>query len=210
MSDLLALVAAYLIGSLSLARLAAAAQGIDITAGGSGNPGATNAARLLGRKTGAMVLVGDLLKGVVGAALGAWLIQGNGLIQDNGLIQGNGLFDGDLGGWLGGAAAVLGHCYPIWHRFNGGKGVATAAGMILFQSWILSLILTVVWAIVIRVSKVSSIASLTVVVLAIPGVWIASQSAVAAGIMAGVSALVIARHRDNISRLRAGSEGTIA
>jgi glycerol-3-phosphate acyltransferase PlsY len=190
--DLLAVVAAYLIGSVSLARLAARGQGIDITAGGSGNPGATNAARLMGRKAGALVLVGDLLKGVAGAALGSWLIGG------------------DLGGWVAGAAAVVGHCYPVFYRFKGGKGVATAAGMILFQTWILSLVLTIVWAVLIRVIKISSVASLVVVVLAIPGVWFVTESAVATTVMAGVTLLIIARHRDNISRLRFGSEDTVA
>lgn len=192
MIDLLAVVAAYLIGSVSLARLAARGQGIDITAGGSGNPGATNAARLMGRKAGALVLVGDLLKGVAGAALGSWLIGG------------------DLGGWVAGAAAVVGHCYPVFYRFKGGKGVATAAGMILFQTWILSLVLTIVWAVLIRVIKISSVASLVVVVLAIPGVWFVTESAVATTVMAGVTLLIIARHRDNISRLRFGSEDTVA
>ena len=192
LTAVLAVLAAYLIGSLSLARTAARAQGVEITEEGSGNPGATNVARTLGRQTGALVLVGDLLKGLAGGVLGA------------------GLIEGELGGWIGGAAAVLGHCYPVFYRFRGGKGVATAGGMILSQSWLLTLALTVVWALMIRVFKISSVASLVIVGLAVPGVWLATRSVGATAIMAGVALLILLRHRENLARLRDGNEGSIA
>ncbi len=191
MNTLVAIAVAYLIGSLSMARLAARTSGIDITSVGSGNPGATNVARSLGKTTGAVVLVGDLLKGVAGSLLGLWLI-------------------GDVvGGFVGGAAAVVGHCLPVWYGFRGGKGVATAAGMVMVNVWVVGLVLTAVWAMLIRVVKISSVASLAVVALAVPGVWWVTRSGDATLIMAGVAALIAWRHRANIQRLLAGSEGTV-
>lgn len=191
MNTLVAIAVAYLIGSLSMARLAARTSGIDITSVGSGNPGATNVARSLGKTTGAVVLIGDLLKGVAGSLLGLWLI-------------------GDVvGGFVGGAAAVVGHCLPVWYGFRGGKGVATAAGMVMVNVWVVGLVLTAVWAMLIRVVKISSVASLAVVALAVPGVWWVTRSGDATLIMAGVAALIAWRHRANIQRLLAGSEGTV-
>lgn len=191
MNTLVAIAVAYLIGSLSMARLAARTSGIDITSVGSGNPGATNVARSLGKTTGAVVLIGDLLKGVAGSLLGLWLI-------------------GDVvGGFVGGAAAVVGHCLPVWYGFRGGKGVATAAGMVMVNVWVVGLVLTAVWAMLIRLVKISSVASLAVVALAVPGVWWGTRSGDATLIMAGVAALIAWRHRANIQRLLAGSEGTV-
>lgn len=191
MNTLVAIAVAYLIGSLSMARLAARTSGIDITSVGSGNPGATNVARSLGKTTGAVVLIGDLLKGVAGSLLGLWLI-------------------GDVvGGFVGGAAAVVGHCLPVWYGFRGGKGVATAAGMVMVNVWVVGLVLTAVWAMLIRLVKISSVASLAVVALAVPGVWWVTRSGDATLIMAGVAALIAWRHRANIQRLLAGSEGTV-
>lgn len=188
-----ALVLAYLVGSISIARLATRASDIDITTVGSGNPGATNVARTLGKKAGAAVLVGDLLKGVIGSVIGLWLIPDGGIEA----------------GFLGGAAAVVGHCLPLWFRFRGGKGVATAAGTLVVNVWVLSLVLTLVWAVLIKTVKISSVASMVVVVLAVPGVWIATQSTQATLVMAGIATLIIARHRDNIARLMAGREDTV-
>ncbi len=193
MSTVFGLILAYLVGSISLARLATRSAEVDITAVGSGNPGATNVARALGKKAGAAVLVGDLLKGVIGSLLGMWLISDGGIEA----------------GFLGGAAAVVGHCLPVWYRFRGGKGVATAGGMLLVNAWVLSLVLTVIWAAMIRTVKISSVASLTVVTLAVPGVWVTTGSTGATVVMAGVAVLVVARHRENIARLLAGSEGKV-
>lgn len=193
MSTFGALVLAYLVGSISIARLATRATDIDITTVGSGNPGATNVARALGKKAGAAVLVGDLLKGVIGSLIGVWLIPDGGIEA----------------GFLGGSAAVVGHCLPLWFRFRGGKGVATAAGMLVANVWVVSLVLTFVWALLIKTIKISSVASLVVVVLAVPGVWIETGSVLATLVMAGVATLIIGRHRDNIARLMAGREDTV-
>ncbi len=141
LGGVLVVVAAYLLGSVDFAVLVARAEGIDIYSVGSGNPGTANVLRTMGRGAAAMVMAGDLLKGVVAAAAGQ-LITGEIVI-----------------GYAAGAAAVLGHCFPIWHRFKGGKGVATGAGMILWLAWPAFIVLVVVWVAVVAITRISSIAS---------------------------------------------------
>src|SRR5665811_1328428 len=112
----LALLGAYIIGSLDFAVVVGQANGVDIRSVGSGNPGTSNVLRTLGRGPAAMVLVGDTLKGVIAAAVG-WLAAGTG---------------GDPAleplAYAAGFLAVAGHAFPVFHRFKGGKGVAAAAG----------------------------------------------------------------------------------
>ncbi len=183
-------VAAYLVGSIDFAVLVVRAKGLDIYDLGSGNPGTANVARNLGWKAAAPVLVGDVLKGAVASAVGLW-------VGTPALALGAGL------------AAVLGHCFPIWHRFKGGKGVATAGGAVIVVSPILGLALLVIWAALARLVRISSVASMTVAILCVPGLAIAGQRGWAltwAGVMA---LLVLARHRSNIARLISGKENSL-
>jgi len=189
--EALSLVAGYLIGSIDFAVLAARLKGIDIYAEGSGNPGASNVLRVIGRGAGAMVLVGDLLKGVAGAALGE-LVGGSELV-----------------GFAAGGLAVAGHCFPVWHRFRGGKGVASTVGVLLWAIPWLGLGLALIWAAIVGVTRVSSFGSLAIVTLAIPGVWLWAEEAWSAAIMAGISLLVVVRHKDNIRRMLGSGERTI-
>ena len=183
MSETVALVVGYLIGSIDFAVLVARGKGVDIYAEGSGNPGASNVTRTIGRTAGALVLVGDLLKGLGAAAFGE-------------LIGGS-----ELMGFAAGGMAVAGHCFPLWHRFRGGKGVATTMGVLWWTIPWLGLGLSVVWAIVIGATRVSSYGSLTLVTLAIPAVWLWAEDAWSTAIMAGISSLVVFRHIDNIKRM---------
>ena len=109
--DIAAIVAGYLLGSVDFGVIVPRLLGVDIYGTGSGNPGATNVLRTMGRKEAALVLLGDLAKGVGAAALGSWA-------------------GGPVIGFAAGLAAVVGHCFPVWHRFKGGKGVAAAGGMV--------------------------------------------------------------------------------
>ena len=191
MTEALSLVVGYLIGSIDFAVLAARLKGIDIYAEGSGNPGASNVSRVIGRGAGALVLIGDLLKGVAAAAFGE-LVGGSELI-----------------GFAAGGMAVAGHCFPVWHRFRGGKGVATTVGVLLWTiSW-LGLGLALIWAAIIGVTRVSSFGSLTIVTLAIPGVWLWAEDAWSAAIMAATSLLVVVRHKDNIKRMLGSGEQSL-
>ncbi len=191
MPEALTILAGYLLGSFDFGVLMARRRGIDIYSVGSGNPGASNVSRVLGRQYGALVLLTDTGKGLAAAALGE-LVGGSELV-----------------GFAAGAGAVVGHCFPIWHRFRGGKGVASAGGMMLWTIPGLGLALGLIWAAVVAATKVPSLGSLTIAVLAVPGVAIWARHGWSAAIMAAVSLLVISRHRGNLGRLVRGEERTL-
>ncbi|HEX2367646.1 MAG TPA: glycerol-3-phosphate 1-O-acyltransferase PlsY [Acidimicrobiia bacterium] len=195
----LVVVAAYLLGSVDFAVLVARAKGVDIYSVGSGNPGTANVLRTVGRGAAAMVMGGDLLKGVVAAAAGQ-LITGDIVI-----------------GYAAGAAAVLGHCFPIWHRFKGGKGVATGAGMVLWLAWPAFILLVVVWVVVVVLTRISSIASVAGAILVVPSIALSAgvelidpPPQAAYVITAAMALLVIIRHIPNLRRLLRGEESTVA
>lgn len=183
-------VASYLIGSVSMAVLVARARGVDIYELGSGNPGTANVGRNLGWQAAATVLVGDALKGVIAAAAGLVLVDAT-------------------VGFAAGLAAVVGHCFPVFHRFRGGKGVATGGGVVLVLAPLVALVMAGVWALLARVFHISSVASLAVVLLSLPGVWLVGYEGWAllwAGLMV---ALIVWRHRSNIARLVRGEENVL-
>ncbi len=190
----IALIGSYLIGSLDFAVVISKAHGVDIHEVGSGNPGASNVLRTLGRGPAAMVFLGDALKGVIAAAIGMLAAGRTGM---------------DFlapTAFAAGLVAVVGHCFPIYHRFKGGKGVATGAGVILFTLPIVAGVLTLVWVMLARMFKVASIASLVAVLLAVPlALWqgVRGWSLVALSAMLG---LIVWRHTPNIKRMIGGSE----
>ena len=181
------LVPAYLLGTFPTAILVGRRSGRDPTLEGSRNPGASNAYRTMGRRAGALVLVGDVCKGALAA--GAGLATG-----DRGIAVGCGL------------AAVLGHVLPATRRFHGGKGVATAGGMALVLLPVPALVLVVVWAVVAKASGTASLASMAIAVglPVLAAGWGRPAPEVAA--FATCGALVLLRHRENIGRLRRGEE----
>ena len=185
-----AVVAGYLIGSVDFGVIVPRLLGVDIYDIGSGNPGTTNVLRSMGKGTAAVVLTGDFLKGLAAAALGA--------------AAGT-----EATGFAAGSAAVLGHCFPLWHRFKGGKGVATAGGMVLWMSPVLGSILTIGWALVTLVAKRASIASLSVALVLVPGLAIVKVRGWSLIWASAASLLILYRHRDNITRLLSGLEHTI-
>jgi glycerol-3-phosphate acyltransferase PlsY len=189
----LALVGAYVIGSLDFAFVVARAKGVDITTVGSGNPGTSNVLRTLGRGPAAMVLLGDLLKGVIAAAIG-WVAAGGGDVAYEPLA------------WAAGFLAVVGHAFPIFHRFKGGKGVATGGGVLFFIVPLVAVFIGIVWAVVAKVWKVASVASLLGLVLTIPGVLLSGVRGDSLIWFSAMLALIIWRHRPNIQRMLSGSE----
>jgi glycerol-3-phosphate acyltransferase PlsY len=185
-----AVVAGYLIGSVDFGVIIPRLRGIDIYASGSGNPGASNVLRTMGKGTAAVVVLGDIGKGVAAAALGDLL------------------FDAPTG-FAAGAAAVAGHCFPVWHRFRGGKGVATTGGMTFWLEPVLGVVMMFGWAGLVGLTKRASIASLVLILAYVPalaGFGHRGWSLVWAGC---VSVLVLARHHGNIRRLLTGSERTV-
>jgi glycerol-3-phosphate acyltransferase PlsY len=162
---------------------------IDVRAFGSGNIGATNVNRVLGRKLGAATLLCDVLKGLLCVSLAKILLPGE-TVQH---------------AWVG-FGAFIGHCFPIYLKFHGGKGVATALGVLLPLSLATALAGVFSWLVVARVSRISSLAAL-VSALLIPFFcfYFEKQWAVPA-IVSLMMGIVILRHKENIQRLKAGKE----
>lgn len=181
---------AYLLGTFPTAILVGRQQGRDPTQEGSGNPGASNTFRTMGRRAGALVLVGDLGKGVMAALAG--LATGNRAI-----------------GVACGLAAVLGHVAPVTRRFRGGKGVATGAGMAAVLLPVPALALAAVWAVATKVTGAASAGSLAVAVGFPIGALAVGRPVGEVAAFAACGLLVVARHRDNIGRLRRGDEPSL-
>lgn len=183
-------VPAYLLGTFPTALVVGRREGRDPTQEGSGNPGASNAYRTMGRRAGALVLAGDLCKGAVAAGVG--LASGN-----RGVAVACGL------------AAVVGHVLPVTRRFRGGKGVATAAGMTIVLLPVAAVVLAVSWVVLAKVSRTASAASVAIAV-ALPVAAVAhGRGLVEVAAFATCGALVVIRHRGNIDRLLRGEERTL-
>jgi glycerol-3-phosphate acyltransferase PlsY len=188
----LALLAAYLVGSIDFAVIVGRMHGVDIHQEGSGNPGTSNVLRTLGKVPAAMVFIGDTLKGTVGAAMG---------------MVASGVPDPQVHwAFAAGLAAVIGHCYPVFHKFKGGKGVATGGGVLLFTVPIVALIDIAVWAVIVRLTKTASIGSMVLVVITIPLLMWQGVEGLALLWVALIIAVVVWRHRGNIRRMVSGSE----
>jgi glycerol-3-phosphate acyltransferase PlsY len=173
---------AYLLGTFPSASLIARANGIDIRAVGSGNPGASNVTRSLGWRKGVWVFALDAAKGALAAGIG--------------LAAG-----GRPGGYVLGAAAIIGHVFPIWSRFRGGKGVATGGGILAVLDPITFVAVVVVWVVLMRTTRKASVASIVSVAVVPVGVAIEQRAwweVVAVIVLGG---LVMARHLGNIKRL---------
>jgi glycerol-3-phosphate acyltransferase PlsY len=185
-----ALIIAYLLGSIDFGVIVPRLLGVDIYEHGSGNPGASNVMRTLGKKAGAAVMVADALKGLLAAAVGVWLVSY------------------PIGFWCG-LVAVIGHVFPIWHRLRGGRGVATAIGAVLFLEPWFGLILAIGWGGTVALTKTASLASLGAMVLYVPGYAVFGWRGWPLVAAAATAGLVIARHSDNIRRLVSGREQTV-
>ncbi|MDX1469592.1 MAG: glycerol-3-phosphate 1-O-acyltransferase PlsY [Acidimicrobiia bacterium] len=196
MELVLALLAAYVIGSINFAVFVARMHGVDIRQEGSGNPGMSNVLRTVGKVPAAMVLAGDVVKGVAGAYAGL-------------IASGTTDF---LSPWAfaGGFAAVVGHCYPIFHKFRGGKGVATGAGVALFTMPVVAAIVIAGWFLMVRVMKLASVASLIAVAASVPlALWQGIGTEALIWFLATI-VLIVWRHKANIERVFSGSEQKVS
>jgi glycerol-3-phosphate acyltransferase PlsY len=189
MSLLLALALGYLLGSIPfgvlLTRLTDAG---DLRKIGSGNIGATNVLRTGRKGLAAATLLGDMLKGTVAVLLARWW--------------------GPDAALAAGAGAFLGHLFPVWLGFKGGKGVATYLGVLLGLAWPAALAFAAIWLTVAFVSRYSSLSAL-VAAAAIPLLFLTYGQWREAALFAVLSAALIAKHHENIRRLIAGTEGKI-
>lgn len=194
--DIILLIAAYLLGSVPFGLIIAKCKKIDIRSQGSGNIGATNVTRVIGKKLGALVLMLDLLKAVLAVLLAREFTSSFEITA------------------LCGAICVLGHIFPIWLKFKGGKGVASTLGVLLAISPIIGIAAILTWMLAFKLFKISSLSAL-IAMISLP-IW--------AGILyltgqipyltlpylcGFLGAIVIATHHENIARLLKGNERKI-
>ncbi|UIF86773.1 glycerol-3-phosphate 1-O-acyltransferase PlsY [Cupriavidus sp. UYPR2.512] len=196
MANLLFALAAYLIGSVSFAVVVSKLMGLpDPHSYGSGNPGATNVLRTGNKKAAVLTLIGDALKGWLAVWLAARFGPAYGL-NETGLA-------------MVALAVFLGHLFPVYHRFAGGKGVATAAGILLAIDPILGLGTLATWLIIAFFFRYSSLAALVAAIFAPFFHVLMNGVDVMTGAIFVISVLLIARHRQNIAKLLAGKESRI-
>ena len=187
------LVIGYLLGSISTGVvISKALSKTDIRMHGSGNAGTTNMLRVLGRKAALLTFIGDMLKGIIAVFIGKWLVGG------------------ELGGLLGVVGAVLGHYYPLYFGFKGGKGIATSFGSLLFVFPVQALLAFTVFLILVGITHYVSVGSVAAAIVlpllvvftrfAQPQLWI---------ITACIGASVVWRHRANIQRLMNHTESKL-
>jgi acyl phosphate:glycerol-3-phosphate acyltransferase len=178
---------AYLLGTFPSADVVARRRGVDVTAAGSGNPGASNTFRLLGWRAGVLVFAMDAAKGALAA--GAGLVVA-----------------GDAGAYILGVAAIVGHMFPITRHFKGGRGVATGAGVLLVIFPWLTLASVVLWFAVVLITHKASLASIAVAIAFPIAVALTGNSWADVVVIAAVALLVLARHAPNLRRLLRGEE----
>ena len=191
-ATLIALVVGYLFGSIPFGIiLTKLAGGPDLRSIGSGNIGATNVLRTGNKKLAAATLVGDMLKGTVAVLVGARFLGG----PEAALAAGIGAF--------------LGHLFPVWLRFKGGKGVATYLGILIGLKWPIAVTFAAIWLSIAYLSRYSSLSALVATLLTPLLFWFWVRDPQAAALMAILTVLLWFMHRENIARLLAGSEGKI-
>lgn len=196
MFNFLVVSAGYLIGSLSFAVIVSKCYGMaDPRTYGSGNPGATNVLRSGKKQAAALTLLGDALKGAAAVWLAKWLQDPLGL--DPAAIA------------LVAVAALAGHMWPVFFNFKGGKGVATAFGVLLALSWPTALICAAVWLVMAFGFKVSSLAALAATVASPLVAWFFMPYPSWIWATAAIALLVLYRHKSNIRNLLSGKEGKI-
>lgn len=184
------LLGSFLLGSIPFGLLIGRTfYGVDIRQSGSGNIGAANAMRTLGKAGGATVLLFDLLKGFIPTLLALHVNSGFAV--------------------LAAAAAIVGHCFSPWLQFRGGKGVATMLGALAALSWQAALISALVWVAAVRATRYSSIASMSACCAAPVSLWLITRDPAQACFGAAMALFIIWKHRENIQRLREGRENTL-
>ena len=186
--EILLILFGYLMGSVPVGFILGSRSGIDVREAGSGNVGATNVARVVGKRQGILTLIADTAKGFLpvilamqlGASLAATILVG--------------------------AAAFLGHLYPIFLKFKGGKGVATALGVFLAVAPLATLVLVALFAVTALASRIVSLSSILTALAAPIIFWLLSYPPLVVGMAAFIALAITYRHRSNIRRMMNGSE----
>lgn len=178
----------YLLGSVPTGFILGSMAGVDVRKAGSGNVGATNVARVAGKRQGILTLIGDTAKGVVPVILA--LQMGANLTTTV----------------MAGAAAFVGHLYPVFLKFRGGKGVATALGVFVALAPVAALVLIVMFIAIALSSRIVSVGSIATAMAAPLILWLFSYPPIVVGMAVFIAAAITLRHRSNIQRLLNGTE----
>lgn len=179
---------AYLLGSIPSGYVLGKLSGVDVRQAGSGNVGATNVARAVGKRQGVLTLLADVLKGMAPVAIGLWM-----QLQPETIA-------------MIASAAFLGHLYPIFLEFRGGKGVATGLGALLIIAPMATMLLVGVFVAVAFPTRLVSLSSIIAAALAPLVLWMFFQPPAIVWMGAFLAAMIVWRHRGNIQRLLAGTE----
>lgn len=200
LSYLITAIGAYLLGSIPTGYLVAKVKGVDIRSVGSGNIGATNVFRILGKPAGIFVLVADGLKGYAACA---WMVD------FIGRQWGGGMVDIEYLRLTAALAVVLGHNYTCWLKFKGGKGIATSAGALAaLVPWALVIILTI-FILVFAISRYVSLGSISASAALPVATWLTKGSLTMILATTAMAALAIYKHKANIQRLLNGTENQV-
>lgn len=221
----IALVVGYLLGSINFAILITKSQShVDIRRYGSGNAGMTNVMRTVGKKAGYITFIGDFLKGLIATCLGMFIF----LMMDSGgsisqVIDTSlyGSADWKIGGYIGGFACIIGHMFPLYYQFKGGKGIVAAASMMVVTDWRMILIILAIFIIVFAIGRIISLASIvcaasyTFIHVGLtyfvdyknaPDEYSAVYCIITTALVFVLAMSVIIKHRENIKRLLNGTE----
>ncbi|NOZ26352.1 MAG: glycerol-3-phosphate 1-O-acyltransferase PlsY [Nitrospirae bacterium] len=185
------LTVAYIAGAIPFGMIMAKARGVDLRRSGSGNIGATNVLRTMGKKEAVFTLAGDIMKGAFAVAL----------------LKVSGYGDPYTG--LAGLLAVIGHDYPVFLRFRGGKGVATSIGVLLVYAPYVGLLTVLIWLSVVFISRYSSLGALAAFTFLPLNMLFLRKDAAGLYLSIVLAALIYVKHRDNIRRLLQGREPKI-
>jgi glycerol-3-phosphate acyltransferase PlsY len=189
LTSILTAALSYLLGSIPFGLIVTRLGGAgDVRSIGSGNIGATNVLRTGRKELALATLVLDAGKGAVAVLVARQLLDSDALTA------------------LAGASAFLGHLFPVWLGFKGGKGVATFYGVLLAAAWPVGLVSAAVWILVFALTRISSLSALLAASLAVPVAWMMGQPVPVIVLTAFMAALVLVRHHENIGRLLRGQE----
>jgi len=186
--EIIVVIFSYLLGSIPTGYIVGALAGVDIRKVGSGNIGATNVARVVGKKRGLLTLIADVGKGFIPVFVAAWLGLSHTAVA------------------LVAIAAFLGHLYPLFLKFRGGKGVATALGVLLALAPMATVVLIALFGVVAGSSRLVSLSSIVAALAAPIMLWSLSYSPIVIATGVFLAVMITVRHRDNIQRLYAGTE----
>lgn len=180
----------YLFGSINSSLIVGKFYKVDIRDHGSGNAGVTNSLRVLGKTAALLVLVGDILKGILSCVIGHYLL-------------------GEIGAISAGTFAIIGHNWPLYFKFKGGKGVLTSFAIIAYMDWRLALLVLGIFVIIVSITRYVSLGSIIGAFLLPFLAIIFKESTLFILFTAALGILVIVRHNSNIKRLLNGTEGRL-